>query len=97
MNVFQVLPPLLDEEYQALKADIAARGVQVAVEYDEDGNILDGFNRVRACAELRLKDYPKVVRIGLGEKQKIEHALKLNMLRRHMDPITWGESFRKLI
>ncbi len=33
-------------------ADIAARGVQVPVEYDEHGNILDGHHRVCACQEL---------------------------------------------
>jgi len=72
------------EEYEALKADIAQRGVQVPVEYDEDGNILDGYHRVRACQELGITDWPKVVRRGLTEEQKIEHALALNLHRRHL-------------
>jgi hypothetical protein len=81
---YQVMPPLTDEEYEALKADIAERGVQVPVEYDEDGNILDGYHRVRACQELGITDWPKVVRRGLTEEQKIEHALALNLHRRHL-------------
>src|SRR5690606_26376855 len=81
---YQVMPPLTDEEYEALKADIAQRGVQVPVEYDEDGNILDGYHRVRACLELGITDWPKVVRRGLTEEQKIEHALVLNLHRRHL-------------
>lgn len=81
---YQVLPGLSAEEYEALKADIAQRGVQVPVEYDEDGNILDGYHRVRACQELGIIDWPKVVRRGLTEEQKIEHALALNLHRRHL-------------
>lgn len=81
---YQVLPGLSAEEYEALKADIAQRGVQVPVEYDEDGNILDGYHRVRACQELGITDWPKVVRRGLSEEQKIEHALALNLHRRHL-------------
>jgi len=43
------MPPLTAEEYATLKADIAAHGVQVAVEVDDEGNVLDGHHRVRAC------------------------------------------------
>lgn len=81
---YQVMPLLTDEEYGALKADIAERGVQVPVEYDEEGNILDGYHRVRACLELGITDWPKVVRRGLTEEQKVEHALVLNLHRRHL-------------
>ena len=34
---YQVMPPLSQEDYAALKADILARGVQVPIEYDEAG------------------------------------------------------------
>lgn len=81
---YQVMPPLSDEEYVALKADIAARGVQVPVEYDEQGNVLDGYHRVRACEELGVKDWPSVVRVGLSEQQKVEHAILLNLARRQV-------------
>jgi len=81
---FDLLPPLSEEDYEALKADIAARGVQVPVEYDEHGNILDGHHRVRACQELGIKDWPRIVRVGLSEEEKIEHALALNFVRRHL-------------
>lgn len=81
---YQVMPPLTDEEYEALKADIAERGVQVPVEYDEEGNILDGYHRVRACLELGITDWPKVVRRGLSEAQKYEHAVQLNVARRQL-------------
>src|SRR5690606_19035591 len=44
----------------------------------------DGYHRVRACQELGITDWPKVVRRGLSEEQKIEHALTLNLHRRHL-------------
>jgi len=80
----------MQEEYEALKADIAERGVLVPIEYDEDGNILDGHHRVRACQELGIKEWPSIVRIGLSEDEKAEHVLKLNVHRRHL-PKEWRQ------
>jgi len=81
---YQLLPPLTKEEYEALKADIAKRGVLVPVEYDEEGNILDGHHRVQICNELGIKEWPSIVRIGLSEEEKVEHVLALNLDRRHL-------------
>lgn len=82
---YQLLPSLTETEYETLKADIEQRGVMVPIEYDEKGNILDGHHRLRACAELGIKDYPSVVRVGLTEDQKKEHVLIVNLARRHMN------------
>jgi hypothetical protein len=82
---YQLLPPLSADDYEALKADIAERGVQVAVEYDEDGNIIDGHHRVRACEELGVTDWPRMVRAYADEAAKRTQARKLNLARRHMD------------
>lgn len=84
-RLYQVLPPLSAEEYENLKADIAARGVQVPVEYDEQGNVLDGHHRLRACQELGVKDWPRVIRAGLTEEGKRTHARQLNLARRHLN------------
>lgn len=81
---YQLMPNLTEEEYEALKHDIAARGVQVPIEYDEKGGILDGHHRLRACQELGIKDWPRVVRVGMTEDQKREHVLALNLARRHL-------------
>lgn len=93
---YQFFDPLPTEQYEALKADIAKRGVLVPVEYDEDGNILDGHHRAQIAAELGI-DHPRVIRGGLDEHAKTEHVLKLNLLRRHLGPITWAEGFRRLV
>lgn len=84
VHQYQLMPELASDEYAALKDDIARRCVQVPVEYDEQGNILDGHHRVRACMELGIKDWPRVVRVGMTQEQKIEHVLSLNLNRRHL-------------
>ncbi|WP_040320280.1 ParB/RepB/Spo0J family partition protein [Aeromicrobium marinum] len=81
---YQLLPPLTPTEFEALKADIQARGVQVAIEFDEHGNVLDGHHRLRACREIGLKRFPRVVRAGMTDDEKREHALALNAHRRHL-------------
>ena len=81
---YQVMPDLADDEYRELRADIAERGVQVPIEFDEDGNVLDGHHRLKACKELGITDYPTIIRYGMTEAEKRTHARKLNMLRRHL-------------
>lgn len=81
---YQVMLPLSVEDYAVLKADIAARGVLVPVEYDDDGNVLDGHHRLKACAELGISDWPRIVRPGWSEEEKRQHARQLNIARRHL-------------
>ncbi len=82
---FQVTPPLSDDDYAALKADIAERGVMVPVEYDELGNALDGHHRIQICEELGIERWPRLIRYGLTEAEKRRHARQLNLARRHLD------------
>lgn len=84
MSEYQVMPELTAEEYAELKADIARRGVMVPIEYDELGHVLDGYHRLRICGELGIKDFPKVIRAGMTEAEKLTHARKLNMARRQL-------------
>jgi hypothetical protein len=92
-NKYQVMPPLAEEEYQALKADIAERGVVVPVVLDADGNVIDGHHRIRAVEELRAEgrdvpDYPTMTRSDLEtEADKRDESWRLNMQRRHLG--TW--------
>jgi len=59
---YQFLADLSADEYAALKRDIAARGVLVPVEYDQDGNVIDGHHRVRICGELGQTEWPRIIR-----------------------------------
>ena len=81
---YQLLRPLSDAEYAALKNSIEEHGVLVPIELDEKGRVLDGHHRQRACRELGVKDYPTFVRAGLSEAEKRAHILTLNADRRHL-------------
>ena len=81
---YQVFPDLSPEEFDTLKRDISDRGVQVAIEITPEGEILDGHQRVRACQELKIKNYPRRIISGLDEEGKRHHALKANCLRRQL-------------
>lgn len=84
---YQFLPSLSDEEFTALKADIAERGVLVPVVTDENGNVLDGVHRRRAVEELRREGVtvgavPTSSVFGLDEDGKVTHGLVTNLKRR---------------
>ena len=93
MTNYQVMPELTAEEYAELRADIAERGIMIPIEYDEQGNVLDGYHRLKICEELGIKDYPRVIRAGMTEAEKLAHARKLNIARRHLT----SEQKRELI
>jgi len=93
----QVMPPLTAGEYAALKADIASRGVRVPIELDADtGEVVDGYHRLQACRELGITDYPTIYRRFVSNQERQEEALKLNILRRHLGPVSWANAFRQL-
>jgi len=89
MNQYQLFPELNTIEFERLKTDIAENGVLVPVEIDENGNTLDGHHRIKIWNELKsegikLEDYPRLVRGGMTEDEKINHVRRLNLLRRHL-------------
>jgi SAM-dependent methyltransferase len=93
---YQVLPPLQAAAYAALRADISRQGVLVSIEVDEEGEILDGHNRQAIADELGI-ECPRVVRAGVGtDDDKLDYALRMNLLRRHLGPVEWAEAFRRL-
>jgi hypothetical protein len=82
---YQLLPPLSDAEYAALRDSIAAEGIRVPVQVDERGVILDGHHRAAIAAELGI-DCPTVVVSNLDtEAAKRTVALSLNLSRRHLN------------
>jgi hypothetical protein len=86
---YQLMPPLSNEEFLALKEDIKDRGVAVAIEFDGDGNILDGHHRLRAYDELLDEGYDvpmydqKIMHFE-NEEAKRDYVLALNLKRRHL-------------
>lgn len=96
VRMANIMPPLPEAEYQALKASIQKNGVLVPVEVDEDtGELLDGHHRMQICQELGI-EAPVKRRKFSSDKERKEHALTLNLMRRQLGPISWAESFKKL-
>jgi ParB-like chromosome segregation protein Spo0J len=80
-----LIPPLTDEEYAALKADIKkSGGVLVPISIDEDNVVLDGHHRLRACEELRIETVPTRLHSMLDPSEKTDLALRLNLKRRNL-------------
>jgi 16S rRNA G966 N2-methylase RsmD len=84
---FQVMPPLSDEEYEALKSDIAVNGVEDPIVHDEEMTVIDGHHRIRACRELDIdiETVPTQSVVGLSHQEKRDKAYKLNLQRRHLE------------
>ena len=80
---YQVMPPLSDDEYAALREDIRLNGVLTPVLLDEHGEIIDGHNRRKIAAELGIW-CPKITKRGLTEDQKYELAFSMNAARRSL-------------
>lgn len=83
--VAEIFPMMDDEQYEALKADIAEQGVQSSGLLYQ-GKVLDGRNRYRACQELGIEmDWMEV---ELGEDadsfDPLQYVLTHNLHRRHL-------------
>jgi hypothetical protein len=78
------VPPPHPEDREALRTDIAQRGVQLPVLLDEHNNVIDGVHRLEITAELGRTDLPQQVVTGLTDQQKRCLARDLNYNRRHL-------------
>lgn len=76
----QIFPLLDGDEFQALAADIDANGQLEPIWLTEDGCILDGRNRHRACIELGLTP---TFRTYTGDSPT-SFVVSLNLHRRHL-------------
>ncbi len=79
-EVCALFPPMSDSEYQVLRVSIEKNGLLVPIE-TLDGKIIDGKNRLRACAELGIA--PQFVE-WRGPGSLTERVVSLNLERRHL-------------
>jgi ParB-like chromosome segregation protein Spo0J len=83
MAKFQVMPDLAPDEYEALKSDIAKRGIQIPVLIDQAGDIVDGHHRFRIATELGIV-CPTELCQAKTDADKRSLAIALNLARRHL-------------
>ena len=80
--IANVFPLLQGEEFEQLKADIAANGLLEAIWLHPDGRIIDGRNRHRACIETNTE--PRF-RAWDGQGSLVSFVVSLNLHRRHLN------------
>jgi ParB-like chromosome segregation protein Spo0J len=78
------LPKLSPVEYEALRDSIAKYGQLVPGLVDEAGNLIDGHNRKRACAELGLPFDAKTLPWTTTDDERRSLALVVNVARRQL-------------
>ena len=76
-----LFPPLSDEELEELAADIKERGLLYPIVLDQEGQILDGRNRLAACSLAGVA--PQFITYE-GEDPG-GYALSANIIRRHLN------------
>jgi hypothetical protein len=80
----RLLPEQSADEYDAMKADIAASRIFQPLVICKDGDgyvVIDGRHRLRAAQELGLSEVPCTLIDGLGEDERIERGIALNVRR----------------
>ena len=76
----RLFPPMSDEEYAGLKADIAANGVQQAIAVWQ-GQVIDGLHRYQACEGLGIK--APLLHLA-DDVDPVAFVLSANMSRRQL-------------
>lgn len=72
-------PPPSEDEYEALRRDIAKNGLRQEIVVDEDGKIVDGLHRYLACAETGMP-----LRVQRITGDVAAHVFSHNLLRRSL-------------
>jgi ParB-like nuclease domain len=90
---YQVMPPLAPEDYAALEESIRTEGVHDPITVDENGTIIDGYNRAEIASRLGVDCPRRVVKTGLSDAEKRAYAYTVNVTRRHLT----GEQKRELV
>jgi ParB-like chromosome segregation protein Spo0J len=76
---------LTREQYEALKQDIAEAGrVLVPISINENGDVLDGHHRLRACKELHVEHPPLKVERFANELEEELFVSRINRIRRQL-------------
>jgi len=80
--VADLFPLMQGNEYDSLKADIAANGLREPICLHPNGSILDGRNRHRACIET---ETPPRFRTWDSKGSLVGFVVSMNLRRRHLN------------
>ena len=77
-----IFPMMSDPEIEALAADIRENGLREPLVLHPDGRLLDGRNRMKACALAGIEPH---TRVWDGHGSEVAYVVSLNLRRRHLD------------
>jgi ParB-like nuclease domain len=77
------MPPMHPDEWEALRADVAAHGVQEPIRVQRGSTILDGRYRCRAARACRHETIPAIV-VDISEEEQRDYVFRSALLRRHL-------------
>lgn len=81
-----IIPKLKEEEYQKLKESIGKKGLLQPLDLMDDGTVIDGHHRFRACMELKMDKIPYKVLSNIKTiDDAIEYSFEINFRRRHLN------------
>ena len=80
-----IVPPLSEEEYEALKKSIKENGLCLPIFITEYGVILDGHHRYKICLELGIEPKFEIKRFD-NKLDEIEFVIDINLTRRQLTP-----------
>ena len=80
---FCLIPALSDPEFEALRLSIKENGQYVPIDVNQDGVILDGHHRYKACQELGIKP-TIIVRVFENRILEKKFIIEANLNRRHL-------------
>jgi len=89
-EVANIFPLMQGDEFEGLKADIARHGLQEPICVDQDGKIIDGRNRYRACMELGIEPHRFVVKFLQTAEELTAYVISKNLHRRHLNETQRG-------
>jgi ParB-like chromosome segregation protein Spo0J len=79
----ELIPPLPDSDYEALKLSIKQNGQYDPIDVNQDGIILDGHHQFRACEELKIE--PTITRREFKDSLLTKQfIIETNSSRRHL-------------
>lgn len=95
---YQLLDPLTEQQYADLREDIREVGILQPIAVDEHGVVIDGHHRQRIAEELGI-DYPthQPLPIGASDTEKLDTAIKLNLMGRHQSPEQKRETIKRYL
>lgn len=83
MTTYQTMPPLSQDDADALERSIRTHGMQVPIIVDENGDVIDGHHRKEIADRLGI-ECPTIHELGKTEAEKVALSISLNLDRRQL-------------